>query len=284
MEALGVSLVTSVNVRSIRKNEGVFVVETDDSAYEADAVVMAMGSEASVRDPKTHTAYEILRSFGHHVWTVFPALTPLFGDNGFEEFWDGVRVQATVTYGNEKETGEVQLTREGISGIPVFQVSHEAVLSLESRKRISVFLDFLPHYDAESLVGFLQEAKMKRYSGLIRDYLTGWLPKKLVFALSKGNEELFRKSLSSCAYEELAEVVEYLKRFRYEVTGAGTLAVSQVASGGLDTAEVTENLESRLVPGLFITGELLDIDGACGGYNLHFAFASGRIAGLEAAK
>ncbi|MBR5739373.1 MAG: aminoacetone oxidase family FAD-binding enzyme [Lachnospiraceae bacterium] len=284
MDALHVVTVTNVNVLSVTKEEERFRVETSLGSFECDAVILAMGSEASVKDPNPHTAYEILRRFGHHVYPPLPALVPLYGNAGAEELWDGVRIQAAVSYGAVKETGELQLTSRGISGIPAFQVSHGAAEALSKGQKPVVLIDFLPHYDEESLVSFLQEAKLGGVPREVRDYLTGWLPKKLVFALSRQAEEVFRKSVRSCSYEEFVSIVGLIKHFSYEVTGFGPIAEAQVAQGGLDTQEVTENLESRLVPGLYVTGELLDIDGACGGYNLHFAFASGKIAGEEAAR
>ena len=283
LDSLGVQTFTNANVTSVSKGER-FTVETSVGTFEADRVILTSGSEASVKDKNAYTAYDVLKSFGHHVYPVLPALVPLYGQNGYEVFWDGVRIQATVSFGSIEETGELQLTDEGISGIPVFQISHDAVLSVSEGKKTCIHIDFLPHYDMESLIGFLREAKFSGYEGTIRDYLLGWFPKKLVFALSKVYEDLYRVSLKEADYDHFAAVIRGLKRFQYVVSGFGGKEVAQVMQGGLDTAELTENMESRIVPGLFAAGELLDVDGVCGGYNLHFAFASGRIAGEEASK
>ena len=283
MEALGVRVITNTNVTSVRREDR-FFVETSSGVYEADSLILATGSEASVKDRDPYSAYGILKFFGHHIYPLLPSLVPLYGRNGVEEYWDGVRIQATVSFGSAKETGELQLTAEGISGIPVFQISHDAVLSVAEGKKTFILIDFLPHYDRDSLIGFLREARFGDTQGEIRDYLLGWFPKKLVFALSRINEDLYRKPVKKAVYEDFEAVVDGIKRFPYEVTAFGSVEKAQVMQGGLDTAELTDSLESRIVPGLFAAGELLDVDGECGGYNLHFAFATGRIAGEAASK
>ena len=133
--------------------------------------------------------------------------------------------------------------------------------------------------------GYLMELRgTKREEQDGYDVLMGWLPKKLAEALSRTDQAFFRKKTADYTKEDAEKLVRTVKDFRIRVTKTDDLRNAQTVSGGADTTEFSGTLESLLVPGLYVTGELLDVDGKCGGYNLHFAFATGFIAGRNAAK
>ncbi len=285
LNRLGVKVDCGVDVLKVTPKEDGFTVETDHGAYQAKTVILSFGSEAGVQDARPFRGASILKALGHQVYPMRPALVALKGEEGFEPLWAGVRVHASARYSEETETGEVQLNDDGISGIPVLQISRFVNEALqESPEGVNVWLDFLPQYDETALNGFLNRARVEARDGTVGDYLLGWLPKKLLIAVSVREKALFQKKLKDLTDREAARVVSFLKAFPYRVKATAGFDKAQSASGGLSVREVTERLESRLVPGLYVTGELLDVDGMCGGYNLHFAFASGRIAGEEAAK
>lgn len=280
LKKLGVTVVTNCNVTAVQKTDR-FLVATDRGSFYADKVILSMGSEAGVKDPRAFTAYQILESLGHYVYPALPTLVPLLGTE--EEPWDGVRIEGSVRYKDQTEEGELQLLSDAISGIPVFQLSH--AVGEDTRLRpVFVSLDFLPHYDAEVLRELLSSAASKDGETRLPEHLSGWLPKKLVLTLEKRDPSLFKKSLSELTKEDIEKICGLIKAFPYRVKGTAGFSRAQAANGGADTGEFSENCESRLCPGLYVTGELLDVDGLCGGYNLHFAFASGRIAGEDAAK
>ena len=279
----GVEVVTDCYVSKVTEEGSTFKAVTSRGEYTADRLILACGSEAGVTDERAFNAYGFLSSFGHYVYPALPALVPLFSDSGMENTWDGVRVIASVTYRENREEGEVQLTKKGISGIPVFQLSRYVAEDLRLRP-VFVTIDFLPNYEEEALIGYLLELKeTKRAEQDGYEVLTGWLPKKLAEAFSRKEPEFFRKKIGDYSRNDAEKLVRMVKDLRLQITATDDFKNAQTITGGADTTEFSPKLESLLVPGLYVTGELLDVDGRCGGYNLHFAFATGYIAGMSAA-
>lgn len=300
VKRLNVTVVTGADVTSIRKKGAQFTVQASTGTYTADAVIMACGSEAGVRDKNPYTAVKILKSLGVKVYEQHPVLVPLYGKNGVEDWWNGVRMTGSVSFNGITESGELQMTKEGISGIPVFQISHVVSEALKKSKEVQLTLDLLPEYSEEALGKFFgmraaacceaglsanQENISADKGGLSSDeVLQGILPKKMIPIVTKKagfrRDERIKAELSVSAQK----LIKTVKSFPYTVYGTGDIAAAQAVSGGVDTEEMTDDMEVQKIPGLFVTGELLDIDGACGGYNLHFAWATGIKAGKRAAE
>ena len=167
-----------------------------------------------------------------------------------------------------EETGELQLTDYGVSGIPVFQISRYAIRAFWKGQKTELRLNFLPEFSREQLAAFLEKRKQDSpYKGK-KEFFTGLFPDKLAKVL------LASKNLEEAIYS-----------YPLKVTGYQPFEQAQVCSGGVDTREVdAKTLESRLVPGLYFAGELLDVDGKCGGYNLQWAWSSGYAAGMNAGR
>ena len=294
IRSLPITVRTGVSVREITKDPktGLFTVKCAEEEFRCRKIILSCGTPAGVRDREAYTADRILRALGHHVYPLKPALVKLLGQSGAESFWDGVRHHCIITLIRESdgrtfsEDGEVQFTKDGISGIPVFQLSHAAGEEIERRKKASLSLNLIPELSGGEMYNALIRLKNSPYHEAreLRELLTGFLPKKLVRAVFAQYGELGQKKASGLSEQEIRFVSELLSAFPYEVTGTGDALSAQVMRGGADLSEFTENLESRLVPGLYVTGELLDIDGKCGGFNLHFAWGSGIRAGNSAGK
>ncbi|MBP5294629.1 MAG: aminoacetone oxidase family FAD-binding enzyme, partial [Lachnospiraceae bacterium] len=283
LKEAGVEIVTDCYVSKVTEEGTGFQAVTSRGEFTADKLILACGSEAGVTDERAFNAYGFLTAFGHYVYPALPALVPLFSDSGLESIWDGVRVIASVSYRENREEGEIQLTKKGISGIPVFQLSRYIAEDLRLRPAF-VTIDFLPNYEEESLIGYLTELKGTKRAGQDGyEVLTGWLPKKLAEAFSRQDSAFLRKMVGDYSEADAQKLVGMVKEFRLRITGTDDLRAAQTITGGADTTEFSAQLESLLVPGLYVTGELLDVDGRCGGYNLHFAFATGYIAGMSAA-
>lgn len=248
-------------------------VTTPGWTYESDAVILANGSRASSISGADGSGYTLAKSLGHHIVKPLPALTALKCEGNAFKSWAGVRVEGQVTLciNNiplKSEEGELQLTEYGISGIPVFQLSRYAVRALEEKCQVTLKVDFLPEYTQEGLYAFLkQRAENCPYKNQ-RELLIGLFPDKLIKVLT--------------ASENLLTAI---KAFPLTVSGGLSFAQAQVCSGGVDTEETdSRTMESKLTPGLYLAGELLDVDGACGGYNLQWAWSSGAVAGIHAAE
>lgn len=280
---------------------GGFAVTVQGKKERYDVLILACGSQAGEKKPYGNNGYTYARRFGHTVTELAPALVQLrcrlteeAGRTG-EAFKSvaGVRADAAVILyidGREaaRETGEVQLTEYGISGIPVFQLSRTAAYALQHGRRTDALLDFLPDFDEavwkkKITERFMAKPGWQDGTETAESFLTGILHKKLTLLFLKRAGLRPDRPLRPEDRGKLERLLLHMKQLSLQVTGTNPLVNAQVCAGGVDLAQVDENLQSRRVPGLYFAGELLDVDGRCGGYNLQWAWTSGHIAGLAAA-
>lgn len=272
--SLKVKIKTRETVKAVVYEKGRWKAETSGWTYEGDRVILANGSKASQVPGADGSGYEIAAALGHRIVKPLPALTGLRCRGNVFFAWAGVRTDAKVTLLLDgkifaEESGEVQLTDYGISGIPVFQLSRYAIRALEEGRKVSVMVNFLPEYTKESLQEQLEKRKALCPYQSEAELLLGLLPDKLI--------KMFRK--------QKADLCQTITEYMLEVKGCSGFEQAQICSGGVDTTQIhPETLESMLNPGLFFAGELLDIDGPCGGYNLQWAWSSGAVAGYHSAK
>lgn len=241
--------------------------------YEADALILANGSKASAISGSDGSGYLLAESLGHTVIKPLPALTALKCSGNKFSAWAGVRTEGKVTLYIEgrqqmSEQGELQLTEYGVSGIPVFQISRYAIRALDAGKKVRLFVDFMPEYSEDEFEEFLNERREYAPYKTEKELLIGLFPEKLIRVL--------------CGQKNLVKAV---KEFELHVKAGMSFEQAQVCSGGVHVKEVDPfTMESKLQRNLYFAGELLDIDGICGGYNLQWAWSSGKVAGENAAK
>lgn len=254
-----------------------------------DKVILACGGKAAPKTGSDGNGYELLRKLGHTIHKTVPALVQLQVKEDFMKAISGVRAECKLTLfvdGKKQasERGEIQFTDYGISGIVTFQISRIAAYALSENRQVHVSVDFLPHQTPEELENFIRAKKSHAGKEVTcEEFITGLLNKKLMMKfLSLLNISPAAKVsvLDEKAIKRLADIC---KDFKLTVKGTNSFEQAQVTAGGIPLKEVTENLESRILKNCFITGELLDVDGKCGGYNLQWAWATGYIAGKEAA-
>ena len=276
----GVKIQTEYLVSDIKKVNNKFIINND---LECDYVILSAGSKAYPKTGSDGIGYEILKSFGHTIIKVLPALTGVIGDKSYFKDWAGIRVEASVSlYENDlfikKEVGEIQLTKTGLSGKCIFNLSSKVKRGLEQNKKEDVVINFLPFVD--NIEKFLNERNNKVKGRTIIELLEGLINYKLVKIIlseSKINENKYYNELSD---KEKEKLFNNLISFKVNIIDTNSFDNAQVCSGGLSLNEININtMESKLVSGLFITGELLDIDGICGGYNLTIAWITGILAG-----
>lgn len=252
-------------------------------------LILAAGSKAAPVTGSDGSGYGMAKQFGHRIVEVYPALTCLKTEGKFRKDWTGVRVRGSVSlYIQEKKAafdeGELQLTDYGVSGIPVFQVSRYAAQALAENRLTEVSLCFWPERFRKNPVQCLAERLECLQQRTLEQALIGLLPAKLIPIVIRA-AGLAPKESCQLRKEQLCALAEAGADFRLRVTGTGTFEQAQVCAGGVDGAEICpQTMESRCCSGLYLAGELIDVDGICGGYNLHFAWASGRRAGENAAK
>lgn len=277
MEAshLGIKIKTNEQVIAIEteKNGRNFQVLTKGWHYEADALILANGSKASSISGSDGSGYELAESLKHHIIPVYPALTALKCKGPAFKVWAGVRTEGEVSLlvdGKfyKSERGELQLTEYGISGIPVFQISTYAIRAVREGHKAVLRINFMPELSEEELKQLLHSRKKACPYKNEKELLVGLFPEKLIKVLTS------QKHLISA-----------IKEFPLEVQDGMSFSQAQVCSGGVDTIQVNAHtMESKLCRNLYFVGELLDIDGTCGGYNLQWAWSSGAVAGINAAK
>lgn len=287
-ERLGVKILLEQKVRSIEKTKKGFKVVTEASRHEAAKVILSTGGKAYQKLGSDGSGYTLAKALGHHIRAVQPALTGLKCKGRFYKAIAGVRVQAGVTLvsGEDKvlacDEGELQLTAYGISGIPVFQVSRYGAYALSAGEKVTAVLDFMPSMTEQELEQFLINRKNRQVERCDH-FLIGLLPEKLIHLLLQAAAIDDDDTTDHVSDEKIHRLTMRIKSFRTEVLEPNTFDEAQVCAGGVATEEIDAyTMMSKKVPGIYMTGELLDVDGICGGYNLHFAWATGMIAGTSA--
>lgn len=286
---LDICVMTEINVLDIQPVKKGIRITTDKKTITTDSVILACGSKAAPVTGSDGSGYQLAKLFGHRIVPVLPALVQLRCAEKFYKSISGVRVQGTVEiYADDiflaSDTGEIQLTNYGISGIPVFQVSRYAAKALYKKQSVTAVLNFMPDMNKDEFLLFLKERITLCPYKTLDEFFTGVFPKKLCelwIRLSRLPKEMGVSDLSG---EQLEKLVLLIQHLRTHITETNSFEQAQICCGGVDTTEINpDTLESNYVPGIYFAGELLDVDGICGGYNLQWAWSSGFVAGKEAA-
>ena len=285
---LDICVMTEINVLDIQPVKRGIRVTTDKKTITVDSVILACGSKAAPVTGSDGSGYQLAKLLGHRIVPVLPALVQLRCAEKFYKSISGVRVQGTVEiYADDislaSDTGEIQLTNYGISGIPVFQVSRYAAKAIYQKQSVTAVLNFMPNMNKDEFLSFLQERITLCPHKTLDEFFTGIFPKKLCelwIRLSRLPKEMRVSDLSG---EQLEKLVLLIQHLRTHITETNAFEQAQICCGGVDTTEINpDTLESNYVPGIYFAGELLDVDGICGGYNLQWAWSSGFVAGKEA--
>ena len=280
-----ITLVTGFEVAKVKKTPQGFVVEGAEQRYVCDKLIVACGGLAGTKLGGSMSGYKLLRSFGHHVTKLRPALVQIKSDWNGAASLKGVRCncRAQIVHSGTvvaESTGELQWTEYGLSGPVIFEISRDVC---QGAGQWDCRLDFMPDIGREVL---LEELKRRRETAaLAEDLLTGILHNRLGRVLTQNAGIKNQRSVASLENWELERVADTVKCLEVALTEPMGMDSAQVTAGGIVTAEFEPNsMQSRLVPNLYACGEVLDVDGDCGGYNLQWAWSSGRMAGYHAAE
>ena len=290
LDRLKVTLCLEHHVTSVKKNAKGFQISTDKGTYQGDALILATGGKAASVLGSDGSGYAFAKQFGHRISPVVPALVQLKGKGTYFKQVAGVRTQAKVSLFVDDvfagdDTGELQLTNYGISGIPVFQISRYAAKGLYEKKKVTAEIDFLPSISEESFLSFLEERMIMHGHKTAEDFFVGMFHKKVIGMLLKEANISFTTVMNAVPDEKLKKLLSLCKHFYVYIEGTNDFEQAQVCAGGVRTTEINpKTMESLYEPDLYLIGELLDIDGICGGYNLQWAWSTGFIAGKYAAK
>ena len=269
-----VTIVTGEEVTELKRKNGVFCAFAGGNSYQADRVIVCAGGCAGGKLGGTDCGYRLLSSFGHSRTKLYPALVQLRTDTTYVRSLKGVRCEAEVRLAGQKRSGEIQFTDYGVSGPVIFELSSSAV------SEEALVIDFLPELSRDEILQMLIVRCRTMPELKAEDLLTGMLHNRLGRTLLRAAGYSLEQPCGMFAQTDLDMIVKQIKHFVIPVLGAMGMDGAQVTSGGIRTEEFDETtMESKLCPGLYAAGEVLDIDGDCGGYNLQWAWSSGRLAG-----
>jgi len=286
LEKAGVQVRTGFTVEDIVRGKGGFSVKGRGENIFCSRLIMAAGGEAAPVLGGSARGYKLLEKLGHSSSRRFPALVQLKTDNTYPRAMQGLKLDARIfllTEGKKEEEafGEVLFTEYGISGNGVFAISRQASAALDRGEAAQISLDLLPDISHEVLTELLYQRRRDCGHLTLEHFFAGLLHKKLGIMICKyaGLRPLSREG-SSLEDKELQALTDSIKDLRLPLIGTTGFANAQVTAGGIYTDQVDPHTMGSLIcPGLYITGELLDIDGLCGGYNLQWAWSSGHLAG-----
>ena len=285
LEASGVEELCGCAVNAIKQHNGGFALETEAGEVRAGQVLLCTGGAAAPGLGGGNQGYTLLYAFGHDRTPLFPSIVQVKADTQWIRALKGVRVEGAVAFqlnGSPcgREEGEILFTEYGLSGPAVMQISR-CVGDWERKKQgqMEAVLDLLPAYSREQLRDMLT---MRRDlpGRTLEDLLTGLLQKRLGQTVLRASGCLpLSRPAASLMDKELDAVAGCIKGWVIPVTGTQGFGGAQVTAGGMNTALFdSETMESRLAPGLYAAGEILDVDGDCGGFNLQWAWASAHAA------
>ena len=291
MQLNGVEEIVDCPIKSIVPAKSGFNLISDKGKFYADKVIIASGSAAAPNLGGSMDSYRLLSDLGHQLVPVSEAIVQLKSSFGAIKALSGQKFNGTaqLIVNNRplrKEEGEILFTDYGLSGLPILQLSAQAVQNLNKKNAVTIVLDLVPDYSLEEFCAYLTSRKSLRGKIALEDFLTGFFPKRIAQQLIKAalNTPLSRLSESLSA-KELESIASTAKAWQFAICGSMGLKNAQAASGGIATSDFDpQTLESKLVKNLYACGEVLDITGDCGGFNLQWAWASGFLAGFSAAK
>ncbi len=282
MEREGVTVLTGQAVTELRKNGAGFFATTETDKFTADKVILAAGGCAGGKVGGVMDGYKLAMALGHHRTQLYPSLVQLKTDPTYPRALKGVKAECAITI-RRKETavacggGEVLFTEYGVSGPAIFDLSRAVATGGEG---MTCELDFFPDYGEEKLFAWLRDRREAMAAHEAGSLLTGSVHSRLGQMVVK-SAGFTNQEISTLTDKDLRAILHRMKRFALPITGVCGFDQAQVTAGGLRTDEFhRDTLESKLVDGLYACGEVLDVDGDCGGYNLQWAWSSGFLAGL----
>lgn len=291
LNELGVTIICDAFVNDITSIGRKFRIEVaDGQVYQGDRVIMATGGKAMPASGSDGNGYELASRLGHKIVDIFPALVQLMLEGSFFKSIEGVKFVGTAEILHRNKTvaidrGDILFANYGVSGPPILQISRIAGDLMNRGKEAQLRITIVDTMSRDELRNLLNQRFQNSPGKPIDFSLVGLVNKRLIpVLLREADIDDIRRPAASLSAREKQGIADILTDWRFKIRGTRGWSSAQVTAGGVDTAEVDPNtMESKLVQGLFLAGEILDIDGQCGGFNLQWAWSSGYIAGQNAA-
>ncbi len=297
LSRLKINIYCNFETTLIERKNNKFYIESSDTIINAKKLIIACGGKASPFNAFCMDAYKYLSSFGHTITALSPTLVPIKTNSGFEKSLKGIRTPGVVSLIAEdkiilEESGEIQFTESGLSGICIFQMSalvgeflNFKTINYNPVKNVLISIDLMPEFSKSVIIKLLKD-KIKHFPGnSVENLFTGILNKKVgQVILKKSSITNLSLKCSSLSEKHLTLIADNVKNFSFTPVGILPFKNAQVTCGGAVLEEFNcDTLESKKMQGLYSCGEILNVNGDCGGYNLHWAWVSGFVAGKSAA-
>ena len=282
LERPDIEVVTGQAVSSAKKTSGGFTVRTETNTFHAEKLILAAGGCAGSKVGGVMDGYRLAKMLGHHRTVLYPSLVQLRTDPTYPRALKGIKAECGIAIlrGGERvaeNRGEVLFTEYGVSGPAVFDLSRQISTGGDG---IALHLDFLPGWSREDTLAWLHSRRTALSRQEAGALLTGSVHPRLGRMLCKAAGINGGAAISEVTDRQLEALCRRVRDLALPVTGTCGFDQAQVTAGGLRTGEFDpQTMESRLAPGFYACGEVLDVDGDCGGFNLQWAWASGRLAG-----
>ena len=278
IEVLKIKVINEEVIDILKEDK--FIIKTNNNSYECDKLILSTGGITYPKTGSNGFGYNVLKKFGHKIIPVKPALVPLV-TNEDVKLWKGIRVNVhTKLYVDDilvsEDSGEAQLTDYGISGICIMNLSR----FVDKNKKNTLVINFLPVIDND-LKEFLDERNKKLKNRSVIELLEMLINYKLLYYIFNKLKLDTRITWNELNSKEKDLLIEYITNYKLNIVDTKDENYGEVTCGGVSLDEINCNCESTIVPNLYITGELLDIDGYCGGYNLTVAWISGILSGED---
>ena len=284
-ELKGVNIICNSEVLDIEKKDK-FIIKCTDKEYTCDKLVISMGSKAYPKTGSDGLGYSLLEKLGHSIIKPLPALVQLASNFKYLKDIDGVRTDVYMElFEDDKyidsESGELQFTNYGISGICTFNLSNYVTRGLDDGRSEVIKINLVPFIET-LITPWMDQYSKKNSNKNLTELLEGFLNYKLVNMILKVSNLKGTNYYKDLTNEEKLELCKNLRSLKIEITGTKSFDNSQICNGGVPLSEINyQTMESNIVKDLYITGELLDMNGNCGGYNLTTCWISGLLAGKD---
>lgn len=279
-ERLGIKTVTECEITDIKPKDKGFILNND---MHFDKVVLSCGGKAGV---KGFNGYSLLQKLGHKLTPILPSLSKLnVADTKDVKQLQGIRhkVKLTLSVGGKyitEETGELLFTKYGLSGIAVMQLSAFITRMAKNGGQAMVYADFVPGHSLEFIEKALKKAISHDENMKNENLLSGFMPKKLGEVVLKALKINLSDEVKKLSEKDIISIAKKIKKYPFPIESVRSFEDAQVTAGGADTKYFNpKTMESKIHKGFYAVGEVLDVDGLCGGYNLMWAWSSGRLCG-----
>lgn len=262
-------------ITNVTKEHKYFVVQSENDVYKAKNVLIACGGKSYVKLGGTSSGYDLAKNLGHTVKKTRPTLCGLIS-NSVDERLSGVRANCKVKLVNDgklikTETGELQLNDKTLSGIVIFNISSLAGRLIDEGKKVEVTIDFVPEYDTDAI----KETFNNNNNRTILAALNTMINDKLAMVILEDLSVSKKTKVNELTNSDISAIISCLKNYKFSIDGLKDYESAQATAGGVSIDEIYDDFSSKLVRNLYFAGEVIDIDGICGGYNITFAILSG---------